>query len=262
MNIAFSKYQGAGNDFILIKDIEKTFPAENNDLIRILCDRRFGIGADGLMLLRSSDVCDFEMKYFNSDGYEGTMCGNGGRCLVKYARDCEYIKKDNDIIFSAIDGKHQAKILSSGDVLLQMSDVLKIEKKAGGYDLYTGSMHHVEYVDNLVDMDVYRRGRALRHHNAYAPAGCNVNFICEESDGSISIRTYERGVENETLACGTGSIASAITHHYLGNVKDEYVMNAKGGTLRVSFKENNGKYQDIWLQGPATFVFNGEWQHE
>jgi len=259
MQISFSKYQGAGNDFILIKDTENIFPEKDHKLIQKLCDRRFGIGADGLMLLRSSDKNDFIMLFYNADGFEGTMCGNGGRCLVKFALDSGYINKTEDIRFDAVDGEHEALILPDGSVSLKMRNVKGIVKKGNGWGLDTGSIHHVEYVDKLVDMDVYGRGSALRGHEMYAPEGCNVNFIQLGKNGDIMIRTFERGVENETLACGTGSVAAAIVHHYLGNRKEEYVVRAKGGTLKVRFFSEGQDYKNIWLQGPATFVYKGEW---
>lgn len=258
MRISFSKYQGAGNDFILIGDTENNFPENDHALIRELCDRRFGIGADGLILLRDSKNKDFTMRYFNADGHEGTMCGNGGRCLVAFARDCGHINKNEDICFDAIDGKHNAVIIRPGTVSIKMKNVSDVHKTGEGYAVDTGSMHHVEYVDNLVDMDVYGRGRAIRGHKMYAPAGCNVNFIKVENRNTISIRTYERGVEDETLACGTGSVAAAIVHHSRGYRFDKYVINARGGELGVHFVNDGEKYYDIWLDGPATFVFKGE----
>ncbi len=260
MRISFSKYQGAGNDFILIEDIDKAFPVENHKLIKKLCDRRFGIGADGLMLLRGSEEKDFTMLYFNANGYKGTMCGNGGRCLVAFAKACGYIDKENDIIFDAVDGEHRANILKDRIVSLKMKDVSEIQKMGQGYCVDTGSTHHVEYVDKLVDMDVYRCGRTIRAHDMYSPEGCNVNFLQVEANGSISIRTYERGVENETLACGTGSIAAAIVHHSRGNKNDKYILNAKGGTLTIKFDYSMGAYKNIWLEGPATFVYKGVWE--
>lgn len=257
MHIMFSKYQGAGNDFILIKDIDLVFPQENHELIRKLCDRRFGIGADGLMLLRPSVDKDFNMMYFNSDGREGTMCGNGGRCLVAFALDCGYISKEQDIVFDAIDGEHIANIIKPGLVSLKMKDVNTVLKKLNGYMVDTGSIHHVRFVDNIVDIDVYRRGKAVREHSAYAPGGCNVNFIQNDGDGVFSIRTYERGVEDETLACGTGSVASAIVLGYLGDTSNEYLIRARGGNLKVRFEKNNTCFKNIWLEGPATLVFKG-----
>jgi diaminopimelate epimerase len=179
MRILFSKYQGAGNDFILINDLDNVFPDKEHELISKLCDRRFGVGADGLMLLRPSNEKDFTMMYFNSDGYEGTMCGNGGRCLVAFARDCRCINKDFNIVFDAIDGAHSAEILHSGLVSLKMINVDCVVDKLGGYLVETGSTHHVEYVEGLASMNVLDKGRFIRMHDKYSPLGCNVNFIEE-----------------------------------------------------------------------------------
>ncbi len=259
MSITFSKYQGAGNDFILIDDTNHNFRETDHELIRNMCDRNFGIGADGLMLLRNSTNKDFTMVFFNADGYEGTMCGNGGRCLVAFARQCGKIDKDDNIRFDAVDGEHHAVIKSEGHVSLKMKDVFEIKNKGNGFMVDTGSIHHVEYVDNLAKMDVYGHGRTIREHKMYEPAGCNVNFVKVEKPNILSIRTYERGVENETLACGTGSVAAAIVHYSRGYVYDKYIIKATGGELGVRFKNDGIKYYDIWLDGPATFVFKGEW---
>jgi diaminopimelate epimerase len=262
MRIPFSKYQGAGNDFILIDDRGGRFPEQDNELIHRLCDRHFGVGADGLMLLRSSTSCDFKMLYYNSDGKEGTMCGNGGRCMVAFARDIGMLEPGGLVNFDAVDGEHAARIIDRDTVSVKMKDVAEIYKMDNGWGLNTGSVHHVEYVDKLVEMDVYGRGKAIREHKMYAPAGCNVNFIKVDNDGALEIRTYERGVENETLACGTGSVAAAIVHHHLGHVLERYTIRARGGTLSVRFDHDKGVYKNIWLEGPATFVFKGEWTNE
>ena len=258
MNMSFFKYQGTGNDFILIDDFERIFPQDNNELIRTMCDRRFGIGADGLILLLPSTSKDFKMTYFNSNGYEGTMCGNGGRCLLAFARDRGRIFGKSSIYFDAIDGEHEGYFIDHNTVCLKMRNVSGFKKQSKGYRVNTGSVHHVEYVDNLVDIDVYRRGRTIRRHNSYAPDGCNVNFIQPEKNGTLSIRTYERGVEKETLSCGTGSVASAIVHHATGHQREEYIINTRGGILKVSFHFHENIYQNIWLEGPATYVFKGE----
>lgn len=260
MRIVFYKYQGAGNDFIIIDDRSRQFPQKDNALIRKMCDRHFGIGADGLMLLRPADGKDFSMLYFNSDGHEGTMCGNGGRCLVSFAKMLGLATNKKELVFDAIDGEHRARILADGQIFLQMKNVPEVRKSGKGYLVDTGSLHHVEYVDNLVEMDVYRHGSAIRRHKMYDPAGCNVNFIQSEGDSAIRIRTYERGVENETLACGTGSVAAAIVHHHRGYVSDEYHIAAQGGDLSVRLDFSKGAYRNIWLTGPATFVFKGEWK--
>ena len=258
MRYKFSKYQGAGNDFILIHDPKESFCDKDYKLISKLCDRRFGIGADGLMLLRPSKVNDFTMLYFNANGYEGTMCGNGGRCLVAFAKKQGVINKLKNIKFNAVDGEHIADILDDNSISLKLIDVSKVVKKLGGYFVETGSMHHVEYVRGLVDKDVITRGREIRYHDVYSPHGCNVNFIESFDFGRISIRTYERGVENETLACGTGSAAAAIVHHSEGNVFDTYHIQARGGNLKVTFDYEDNCYRNVRLVGPADFVYKGE----
>ncbi len=260
MNLSFSKYHGAGNDFILIDDRKGSFPGKDHETIRRLCDRHTGVGADGLMLLQNSSDKIFHMAYYNSDGYEGTMCGNGGRCIVAFTRELGMVDGLSRVDFSAVDGDHEAFFIPDGRIALKMKNVNGIRKTGKGYAVDTGSLHHVEYVDKLVDMDVYRRGKAIRERSSYAPDGCNVNFIHDEKDGTISIRTYERGVENETLACGTGSIAAAIVHHHHGKLREAYTINALGGTLKVRFEFRGGeRYENIWLEGPAAFVFKGVW---
>ncbi len=258
MRISFSKYQGAGNDFVLVEDRECVFPDDDNDLISKICDRRFGVGADGLILLRPSEANDFKMVYFNSDGREGTMCGNGGRCLVAFARDCFWIDPEKEIVFDAIDGLHYAKILTNTQVSLKMIDVDKVVEKLGGYHVETGSRHHVQFISGIESYPVDSEGLIIRNHEIYAPEGCNVNFIEDLGAGVLAIRTYERGVEAETLACGTGSVAAAIAHHYKGNVFPGYVVRALGGELKVRFNNSDGRYREVVLEGPAEFVFKGE----
>ena len=211
-----------------------------------------------MILLRDSATKDFTMLYFNADGFEGTMCGNGGRCLVAFAKDSGHINKDSDIFFDAIDGEHVAVIMNQDIVSLKMKNVSGVQNRGSGYRVDTGSIHHVEYVDKLVEMNVYGRGKMIREHKMYSPDGCNVNFIWVDNENNISIRTYERGVENETLACGTGSVAAAIVHHFNGHRYDKYNIKARGGDLSVSFKYDGQNYYDIWLAGPATFVYKGE----
>jgi len=259
MRIAFSKYHGAGNDFILIEDIRERFPEKDAFLIARLCDRHTGIGADGLMLLRNSDRSDFSMLYFNSDGYPGTMCGNGGRCILAFARDCGLIRGGGPFVFAAADGLHRAVFLEKDRVRLKMRDVDNIREQLGGYRIDTGSIHHVEYVDKLVDIDVEGRGKAIRRDPAYAAdGGCNVNFVeCLRND-SIAIRTYERGVEAETLACGTGSVATAMAQHYRGSPEQRYTIRARGGELSVDFQFLDGVYREVHLEGPVNFVFWGD----
>lgn len=259
MRIPFSKYHGAGNDFILIEDLRQDFPEKDVKMIARLCNRHTGIGADGLMLLRKSEQSDFSMLYFNSDGHPGTMCGNGGRCILAFARDCGHIQGDGPFSFTAADGLHQAVFPGKGRVRLKMRDVDNIREQLGGYRIDTGSIHHVEYVDNLVDIDVAGRGRALRRDPAYAADdGCNVNFVEPLRDGAIGIRTYERGVEAETLACGTGSVAAALVQHYRGSPRQCYTIRARGGELKVDFCFTDGVYREVYLEGPVSFVYRGK----
>lgn len=259
MKLYFSKYHGAGNDFIMIDDRRSVFPADHSELIHFLCERHTGIGADGLMLLRGSKKYDFKMLYFNSDGKPGTMCGNGGRCMLAFARYIGQIQGAGPFRFEASDGPHNASFCENGLIRLRMINVDNIRKIHEGYRIDTGSIHHVEYVDKLVDIDVQERGRRLRFDPAYASDnGCNVDFIEFRDSGTIAIRTYERGVENETMACGTGAVAAAIAHHAQGYHRDSYRILARGGELGVSFKYADGVYKEVDLQGPATHVFDGE----
>lgn len=252
MNISFSKYEGAGNDFILIDNRHQTIQLSQEKISK-LCHRRFGIGADGLMLLENDSESDFRMKYYNSDGLEGSMCGNGGRCIVSFAHQIGIIKQE--YLFNAVDGLHKAS-LSNGIVNLKMSDIENIEKHKSEWFLDTGSPHVVKILDDIKTLDIDSKGKELRFDKRFGVAGTNVNFINIIED-SIYIRTYERGVEEETLACGTGAVASAIVAHHINNAISSFKVFASGGNLNVSFKFKSNKYSDIWLSGPATKVFNG-----
>ena len=257
MRISFSKYQGTGNDFVIIDNRENTFPAADNKLIEKLCNRRFGIGADGLILIQEHDEEDFEMIYFNSDGFVGSMCGNGGRCAVHFAHKIGVF--ENLAFFHAYDGKHLATIMD--DVVnLGMADVKTIEEKDDFYLLDTGSPHLVSFVNDLDSFDVYHEGQKLRYDKDISEKGVNVNFIEMINDSSFKIRTYERGVENETLSCGTGSIAAALAfNENLLEPKDTacYQIHAPGGKLEVCFKKEKGIYKDVFLKGAVGFVFEG-----
>jgi len=261
MKIVFSKFHGAGNDFILVDNRHEQYNLITTEQIAFICHRHFGIGADGLMFLEKSKDYDFEMKYYNSDGKEGTMCGNGGRCITAFA-DFLGIKK-GQYLFKAVDGLHEAEILQKNDahwkISLQMSDVESVEVYNDSFFLDTGSPHHVEFVDNVKDVDVFKQGRAIRHNDFYEPkGGTNVNFVSLEGD-TINVRTYERGVEDETLACGTGVTAVAIaTALKFGDVKTEYKLHALGGDLKVQFEKDENTFKNIWLKGPAVHVFSGE----
>jgi len=254
MKIPFYKYQGTGNDFVIIDNRSLFFPKDNNEAIKNICDRHFGIGADGLILLENDAVADFKMVYFNSDGSESTMCGNGGRCIVAFANFLGLIA--GKTTFNAIDGNHFAEI-TNDIVSLQMIDISEVNVSKNHTFLNTGSPHHVQVVDNLEDFLVVIAGRKLR--NAYGDEGSNINFVEKIDDQNFSVRTYERGVEDETLACGTGVTAVAIAMHKTKKTFEKNInLKVVGGKLQVSFDEENGVYANVFLKGPAEFVFKGE----
>ncbi len=256
MELTFYKYHGAGNDFVIIDNRNLTFPSDNIAYIAWLCNRRFGIGADGLMLLQDSEVYDFEMRYFNSDGREASMCGNGGRCIVLFARKMGII--GTTTTFLAVDGPHEAVMEPDGDVNLKMSDVTEVEQNGKEFYLNTGSPHFVRFVDNPEMVDVFAEGRKVRYSDRFKEIGTNVNFVGIRGN-SLTVYTYERGVEDETLACGTGITASALSAAlFNGLTKGTYPVKAKGGNLSVSFEKSEKGFTNIWLKGPAAFVFKGE----
>ena len=252
----FYKYHGAGNDFIMIDNRTKEISL-NSDQIEKLCDRRFGIGADGLILLENHAELDFGMRYFNSDGNESTMCGNGGRCLVAFAKHLKIIEKSTT--FNSIDGVHQAKINDNNTISLEMQDVNTVNVVNKNFFLNTGSPHYVTFKDHVEDLDVYKRGREIRFSEEFQPDGTNVNFV-EFINDKLFVRTYERGVEDETYSCGTGVTASAISASILKETdKNSYDIITKGGNLNVSFKKiDKNTFKEIWLTGPTEFVFQGE----
>lgn len=253
--ITFSKYQGAGNDFVLIDNRNGAFDATNNNLVKALCDRRFGIGADGLMLLQAHKDFDFEMRYYNADGGEASMCGNGGRCIVAFARDLGIIQ--NNTVFLAVDGEHQA-IIQDQQVDLGMIDVHGVQRDGEAYVLHTGSPHYVRWVENLASLDVYQAGSAIRNNTTYAAEGINVNFIEAEDEGYF-LRTFERGVEDETLACGTGATAAAMSIALSKGLDGdlEIPIRVMGGQLFISFHKAGEHFTKVRLKGPAAFVFQG-----
>ena len=254
MIIEFYKYQGTGNDFIMIDDREKEFDLTDNDLIAALCERRMGIGADGLILLREHDTLDFEMIYFNSDGKQSSMCGNGGRCIIAFAQMLEMT--ESETTFMAIDGEHKGRLMDDG-IYLQMQDVKEIEGVGDGLVLNTGSPHYIEMVDELDYIDIEKEGRKIRNSAPFKKDGINVNFVLDATE--LQVRTFERGVEAETLSCGTGVVATAIAMHYANCIEETLVsVKTKGGELTVSFEEFNGGYRNIWLSGEASMVFAGE----
>ncbi|MGC4057514.1 MAG: diaminopimelate epimerase [Chitinophagaceae bacterium] len=252
--IPFSKYQGTGNDFVLIdnRDLHISLTAEQ---IAFMCHRRFGIGADGLMLLEKAAGFDFRMVYFNSDGNESTMCGNGGRCITAFARDLGIIT--GHAHFIAIDGAHEATVLSDGDIALHMNNVQNVQHFADHAILNTGSPHYVEWVEDVAAVNVFERGKHIRYDAAFAPGGTNVNFV--QRDGTmLKVRTYERGVEDETYSCGTGVTAAAIAAS--GNATGAFSTDiaTPGGKLNVSFiKDSAASATGVVLTGPARHVFAG-----
>ncbi|PIF01464.1 MAG: diaminopimelate epimerase [Maribacter sp.] len=253
--LTFYKYQGTGNDFVIIDNRDNTFPKDDMGLVARLCDRRFGVGADGLILLENDMSVDFNMVYYNSDGKQGSMCGNGGRCLVAFAKFMGMIS--SKARFNAIDGLHSATI--DGDLIeLKMGDVTDITEKPNAYFLDTGSPHHVQLVKGLLGLDVFREGAKIRY-GVYGQKGSNINFVGDLGDGTFSVRTYERGVEDETLSCGTGVTAVAIAMHKAGKVSSPIVnIGTKGGRLQVRFSTEGDRYVDVHLKGPAKQIFKGE----
>lgn len=257
MKIPFQKYQGTGNDFIMIDNRQLVFPKNNARLISAMCDRKFGIGADGLILLENHSNCDFRMVYFNSDGNESTMCGNGGRAICRFAADLGFV--DDTIVFEAIDGLHHAFLLPQSQVRIQMKEVTHLISSHEGLFLDTGSPHHVQRVDELESLNVKKLGAELRY-GQYGPEGANINFVNTSSQDYFEVRTYERGVEDETLSCGTGVTAVALAMHYWGIVTDHWVkIKTLGGILEVEFQPTETGYRDIWLIGPVAHVFEGVW---
>ena len=253
----FSKYQGTGNDFILFDNRDGKIDHKNTQWIRQICDRRFGIGADGVMLLENEAGCDFRMVYFNSDGNESSMCGNGGRCIVNYARQLGIIR--DTYTFLAIDGLHEAYVKNE-IVYLKMQDVLSVTKTDDHYDLNTGSPHYVTEVDDVQAVDVKNTGASIRYSEAYAAKGTNVNFL-DRKNTIFHIRTYERGVEDETLSCGTGVTAASIVAGLLSGFADgqhAVELETMGGKLQVQYEKNGSQFTNVWLIGPGTLVFNGE----
>ncbi len=249
----FFKYQGTGNDFVMIDNRNLQFP-KNKALVAKLCDRRFGIGGDGLILLENHETADFKMVYFNSDGSESTMCGNGGRCIVAFAEFLGIIA--GRTTFEAIDGTHEAYI-RNGIVKLKMIDVDRIYEAADGHTLNTGSPHLVSWISDLQNFDVYKNGNKIRNSATYSREGINVNFAEQISEDEIAVRTYERGVEDETFSCGTGATAAALTFLKDKDAREVKVM-VLGGNLKVYAEKDVVSFKNIWLEGPAEQVFKGE----
>lgn len=257
MKIPFFKYQGTGNDFVIIDQSKQQYLKKTDTtIIQRLCDRKFGVGADGLILLQLLDGYDFEMIYFNADGKEGSMCGNGGRCAVAFAQKIGLIEQEGR--FLAIDGLHEAKI-NDDWVELKMSNVTEVEQGADYYILNTGSPHYIIFAEDIDDINIIDTGAAIRYSKPFREEGINVNFVEITKDGLI-VATYERGVEAETLSCGTGVTAAAIAYALKEKSKtiQAVPIQTKGGKLEIKFKKSIHGFEDIWLCGKATLVFEGD----
>lgn len=263
MELSFYKYQGTGNDFVVVDNRWNIISKNDTNLIKRLCDRKFGIGADGLLLLENPvrEDQDFRMVYFNADGRESSMCGNGGRCIVAFAHFLELIGEQCS--FTAIDGLHKAKVGDHDLISLQMQDVDSVEDHKDYMFVDTGSPHHVVFVKDVDAVDVPAEGAAIRNSERYrAQGGTNVNFVEVQEEGRLKVRTFERGVEDETLSCGTGVTAAALAAHRIKHVNaDEVEILTPGGKLKVSFGSNSSGYSEIWLSGPAKQVFKGTIRH-
>lgn len=254
MELHFYKYQGTGNDFILLDNRQGKIPTLSQEQIAKLCDRRFGIGADGFMLLENEPGYDFKMVYFNSDGRQSSMCGNGGRCIVQFAYDLGHISRQTR--FLAVDGPHDAEVQTDiGWVKLKMIDVTTVEQGEGHFYLNTGSPHYVAYAEQIENYPVVQEGRKIRYNERFKQEGTNVNFI-ELKNGKLWVRTYERGVEDETYSCGTGVTAAALAASYKG-LPSPVQIQTLGGPLSISFEKNKDHFTEVYLMGPAQRVFEG-----
>ena len=253
MHLPFYKYQGTGNDFIIVDNRKGILGHYASSFVQGLCDRHWGIGADGFIVIQEHPQYDFEMIYHNADGSQ-SLCGNGSRCAVHLAKQLGII--DQDAYFLTTDGPHQA-YCKEGLIHLQLHDVSEIEVLQDGYLLNTGSPHYVKHVDNWQHLNVYKAGKQIRNTPPFQKTGINVNFVRLEEDNNITVRTYERGVEDETLSCGTGAVAAALVAATKGYTSPISV-HTQGGGLQVSFaKESDRHFQHIYLIGPAKMVFQG-----
>jgi diaminopimelate epimerase len=252
----FYKYQGTGNDFVILDNRTGMYSGLTTAQINFICNRRFGIGADGLMLLNNAQNYDFEMKYFNADGRESSMCGNGGRCLVKFAYHMGIHRANYHFI--AIDGLHEAEIDPDGTVSLKMQDVTSIREYHGDFILNTGSPHYVKIVSDVSDYEVFRKGHDIRYSNSFAKEGINVNFVEQKNEHEIIVRTYERGVEDETWSCGTGVTAAALVCYHNEVGYNDVTVHTKGGKLVVEYdRTGEDHFTNIFLCGPAQKVYEG-----
>ncbi len=260
MQIPFTKYQGTGNDFVLVDQRRKKFiDRENQALIQKMCDRKFGVGADGLILLEEHPSHDYEMVYFNADGRTSSMCGNGGRCITAFAHQVGVPNDEHS--FMAIDGEHISRFNDNGTVSLKMNNVNELINGEDHFILNTGSPHYIIFVEDIDDIDVKKQGEAIRYSEEFKEEGINVNFVEIKEANHIIVATYERGVEDETLSCGTGVTAAALAYYvYAKKAKgtSNITIETKGGSLNVSFESNSvNSFSNIWLNGMATKVFSG-----
>ena len=254
MNLKFHKYQGTGNDFVMIDNREAVFDKNNLDLVSYLCDRRFGIGADGLILIENHDTVDFDMIYFNADGTK-SFCGNGSRCAVAFAKQLNII--ESKTIFNAIDGIHEATI-NEDVVELKMGNVEQVEKGENHFFINTGSPHYIEFKEDIQSLDIVPEAHKVRYNSRFREQGTNVNFVQKKSD-TLEIRTYERGVEDETLSCGTGATAVALSGALKYEMKSPVSIKVQGGELKIKFnKLSQQSFDDIWLIGKGESVYSGE----
>ncbi|HLF45392.1 MAG TPA: diaminopimelate epimerase [Chitinophagaceae bacterium] len=257
MEIKFHKYQGTGNDFIILDNRKGEYAALSASDVKKLCKRNFGIGADGLMLFNEKEGYDFDMTYYNADGRVGSLCGNGSRCMIKFAFNIGIIKVH--FLFTAADGVHEAKLSANGIVSLKMNNVESIQKHHLDYILDTGSPHLVKLTPDVMKLDVNKAGKEIRYSKEFEKEGINVNFVEQLTEpDKLIVRTYERGVENETLSCGTGVTAAALVCFHNESGFNEVEIKTPGGMLNVEFnRTNKGSFKNIWLCGPAEKVFEG-----
>lgn len=251
----FFKYQGTGNDFIIFDGINNDYPRLSTEEIAKLCDRKFGIGADGLMILVPEKGVDFTMVYYNSDGKESSMCGNGGRCIAHLASLRQV--SSSHAIFNAIDGLHHALIKDNLVKLQMKNDIAVAQNEVKDYVINTGSPHYIHFSNKADLNDVVAYGKSIRYNDTYQKEGINVNLVSYEN-GIVEIATYERGVEDETLSCGTGVTAAALAVHEKYNLPSPISIVTKGGILKVYFKKTEHHFQEVYLEGPATLVFEGD----
>ncbi len=264
--IEFVKMNGSGNDFIIINNFTKYFSSDEfKKYVPLICRRKFSVGADGVIILEPSSTCDFKWRFFNSDGSEAEMCGNGSRCAAKFA----YLEgiAGRNLKFETLAGiieaevkENTVKVLMTKPFDLKLDyEIIIDDKKYYISSINTGVPHVVKFVKELENYDVKRMGRLIRYHELFQPNGTNVNFVSVENKNTIKIRTYERGVEDETLACGTGSVAAALIAYKKGFVEIPiYVKNMGGETLIIDFVEKDGIFEKVYLEGDANLVFKGK----